>query len=84
MKQQLDVVRWRPISEPSESQPVSEPSEPHRDQADFLRHNFLARRRPGFSRPTIPTGDKVRAGLGYPATQKLMPNLGRPWTTLGT
>lgn len=50
---------------------------------EYLRHNYLARRGPSYSRPTIPTGQKVRAGLGYAPTQKLMPNLGKPWTHLG-
>lgn len=80
MNKTLEVMRWLP-SEPAES--PSEPAAPPRDRADFLRHNYLSRRPKSFSRPTIPTGQKVRAGLGYAPTQKLMPNLGRPWAQLG-
>lgn len=54
-----------------------------RTQEDILRHNYMLRRGRDYSRPIIPTGEKVRAGLGYAPTQKLMPNLGRPWRELG-
>ena len=54
-----------------------------RTQEDILRHNFMLRRPKNYSRPVIPTGEKVRYGLGYGPTQKLMPNLGRPWSELG-
>ena len=55
-----------------------------RTQEDILRHNYMLRRPKDYGRPVIPTGEKVRAGLGYAPTQKLMPNLGKPWRQLGT
>ncbi len=54
-----------------------------RSREDILRHNFLLRRPSAFGRATVPVGVKVRAGLGYPPTSKLMPGSGRPWTELG-
>lgn len=53
-----------------------------RDMEDFYRHNYLARPRE-YPKPSIPTGEKVRNGLGYPPTVKLMPHLNRPWVELG-
>lgn len=53
------------------------------EEQERLRHNFLERRPSDYGRATIPIGEKVRAGLGYPPTVKLMPNLGRPWVELG-
>lgn len=53
------------------------------ERRDWLRHNYLARRPSAWGRSVIPVGHKVRAGLGYPPTSKLMPSLGRPWTELG-
>ena len=54
-----------------------------RSREDILRHNYLMRRSSTWGRSVIPIGVKIRAGLGYPPTSKLMPNLGRPWSELG-
>lgn len=51
-------------------------------EAEYYRHNYLARPR-NHPKPVIPTGEKVRNGLGYPPTVKFMPRIGKTWDSLG-
>ena len=53
----------------------------HSSNKEWLRHNYLARKT--YDGWQMPLGSKVRAGLGYPPSQVLIPHVGVPFAALG-